>query len=187
MQPGALIAEWFPHVKWTGGSALHRSYCKQTALPPRDPIELMHVFKKSKVGEGIYKLLTTKFSALSWQINEEEFATLFYADCYRHMVGKPDTKTDHKLVNPQTQNTFHRVALAESIVGGVRFWCDRQESSKGKFIHFGFRFRLECVEGETAASVRAQVVDSYDDAATVEIAEPVNEPAVPVPVGEWLQ
>lgn len=187
MNPGAMIQKWFPQIKWTGGSNLHRSYCKQTVIPYKPPATLIHALKKGKVGEGVYKLLTAKFTELSWQINEEEFSTLFYADCYRHMVGDGDTSHPTKLVNPATKSVFHRIAVADTIVGGIRFWCDPVKMGEENGYHFGFRFRLECVEGEDKASVRAQAEASYEDATAVEIAEPVNEPADPIPVGEWLQ
>jgi len=144
------IEQMFPEVHWTGSSGIHRSWAAHTLLPEASPTQTILALRKANVGAALWRAIQKHFGAFpEWIVSKEEFTALLLTDCWRHLNGLEDSTSDRKLVNPNTGNKFHRIALApdQKLVGGIRFWCDYYGDdsldASQKSPTFGWRFRLE--------------------------------------------
>lgn len=171
----------FPQVEWLGQSDIHVSIARggEINIHPKNWKEAMALLAQKNVGHSILRTLNKHFDGLIWLVSPEEFVNLFLVDCYRHLNGLPDSESERKLVNPFTGNKFHRIAIRDNLVFGIRFWCD----PLGERIVLGFRFRLELQneeEDETRRRAREVAAEANDQIEEVldsfmEIKEPSSE------------
>lgn len=174
------IDQKFPEVDWTGGSNIHRSFASGMQLPQIPPKEIIVLLRKAKIAGHIFRLLQSKFASFEeWLFDEALFEQYLLVDCWRHMNNQPDSESRQKLKNPVTGNRFHRMALVNGLVGGIRFWCDPNPQG---YI-FGYRFRIEA-QNEEDQKTRDRVADDRERLAeeievleevTFDVAEPPKE------------
>lgn len=185
----------FPTVSWTGGSHIHASLAKGAYLPINvfNATETLYTISKANVGLVIWKELQHHFGHMEWLEERDSFINLFMVDMRRQLDGKPALQTPDQLRNPDTGSVFHRMALLNEWVGGVRWWID----PAGDGCHLGFRFRLEKLSGEDeevsvreTARIRAELVQ--EEVAEVygefmEIGEPQAEKVAEISqmIMEW--
>lgn len=136
-----LIKSVFPKVEWTGESSLHCSLARGVSLPPVSNPAVISMLQRAKVARSIWNMLQKLFPGMEWIINGEEFENFLLVDCWRHLRCLGDSDSDKKLINPSTGNRFHRIAMGQNLVCGIRFWCDRHSESSPPA--FGFRFRVQ--------------------------------------------
>ena len=134
---GQYIEEQFPGVKFTGGSGIHRSKMGAVGMPHQgqDMSKIIAALHHGAIGLALWDHLMKWFSEMDWQVTAEEFRAIVLVDVFRHLKGEGDTKEPSKIRNPSTGNVFHRLAIRNDIVGGVRLWHNHD-------LEFGFRFRL---------------------------------------------
>jgi hypothetical protein len=153
-----LINQQFPGVPWTGHSDIHLSVGRTAHL---DKVErewsrsLMASLICSNWGTALYDWVDKTFEGLSWFMDRESLASLALYDLYVQSTGGVSIKTKNRLTNPRTGNRFHRIAIKDTTVVGIRFW---QEGGQ-----VGFRVRLEELD-EAEATSRARTADAVNDA-----------------------
>lgn len=176
-----MIKSVFPNVEWTGESHIHCSFARGVSLPPVSNPAVISMLQRAKIGRNIWNMLQKLFPNMEWIITGEDFENFLLVDCWRHLHGLGDSDSDKKLTNPSTGNRFHRIALGQNLVGGIRFWCDRysEESSPS----FGFRFRVQMQDEEddktrTRTRATCEAMEEAMNPITAEIvqlAEPPKE------------
>lgn len=149
----SMITSVFPDVPWTGASSIHRSLARGGSLQygASDHDLLMALLDTYKYWGSVWDHVQKFFGSAEFLLSKDEFSHLTMVDSSRHMRGMGDIDSDQKLLNPNTGNRFHRVALAGDLVIGIRVWCDPE----GGFTHIGFRVRVEALdEDEERTRVR---------------------------------
>jgi hypothetical protein len=141
-----VASKAFPNVDWLGNSDIHVSVAFSATLPLGDSKAVIAILEKAGVASNIYRHLNKKFEGLTWLLEPAEFDAVFMVDCYNHLRGKSDSRSPNKLKNPMTGNYFHRIALKDDLVCGIRFWCDKGWGDDE--VHFGFRFRIQRLDEE---------------------------------------
>lgn len=169
--------KYFPGVEWHGGSDIHVSVCWNAAIATSDRKQVLALLEKATVGSRIYRHLNKKFENLVWLISPEEFSAIFMVDCYNHMHSKSDSRSPNKITNPHTGNKFHRIAVLDDLVFGIRFWCDAYGDDEHVL---GWRFRIvsqDEEEEETRRRVRETAIEAVEEHENVleyifDVAEP---------------
>lgn len=151
----------FPHMHWTGASSIHRSHASGTTLSVSDKKKAAYMVKHTKYGSIITEYIKTKVinglgsnKNIEWLLNDDELRDLVVVDSVHHINGDPDVESRRKLSNPVTGNRFHRLALIDGVVLGVRFWFD--EVVDGTY-EAGLRIRFELYEPDQEEDIRASV------------------------------
>lgn len=199
----------FPGTQFTGGGAIHASLSDSHSIKNYDNATVIRYLIQNKIGSKIYSVLQENFGKMDFYLSEAEFNALFMIDSVRHLLGHGDSDSvKEKLKNPSTGNVFHQIALYKDLIGGVRFWCDRNgehgsfgydAESYGKpgdgYITIGFRYRLQRMISkdqamkeiektkELVSEYVKEPVKAFED--LPEIGEPVVETVdAPIPVEE---
>lgn len=175
----------FPGVPWTGGSGIHRSLAKGGVvyLPPDKHSLIMATLSKYKFGYQVWEFLQKYFSDAEFLVSADEFVNFAMVEYSRHLRGLGDLASDQKLTNPITGNKFHRIVLAGTLVGGIRFWA----GPYGEGTLLGFRFRVEN-QDEEEEQTRVRMAETLNaiEKEMVDIEEWVFEAEDP-PVCETLE
>lgn len=162
MSFGHKASSIWPEVMWHGQSNIHvsRSFNACIQLGADQWALVLKIIAVDNTVARVWRHLQKTFPGFVWLITPEEFASILMVDCYRHLKGELDSESPNKLKNPDTGSVFHRIALLdESVVGGIRFWCD----STGDYTVFGWRFRIESQDensGETRRRSREVVLEA---------------------------
>lgn len=159
-----IASKHFPGVEWHGNSDIHVSVCWNAALPlgASQHKEILSILDQKSVGSAIYRSLVKKFPGLVWIVTPEEFSAIFMVDCYRHLQGEGDSRSPSKIKNPYTGNYFHRVAVKDDLVLGIRYWCDPYGPDE---TILGFRFRIQKLdedEEETRRRTRDEAIEAME-------------------------
>lgn len=160
----AVANKYWPGTEWNGNSDMHVSVCFNGTIPlsaTSQQKQILHLLESKNVGSYIFRHLSKRFSKLTWILTPEEFTAVFLVDCYRHMNGESDSRSPKKIKNPNTGNVFHRVAVVDDIVCGIRFWCD----PCGDETILGWRFRItkmDEAEEETRRRTRELSVEAVE-------------------------
>lgn len=170
----------FPNVDWHGSSHIHVSVSAGSTIDltfDQRPM-ILYVLSEKHVGDSIWRYLMKRFGHMEWLIEQSTFTKLFLVDVDRNLLGMPTSESPDRIQNPVTQNYFHRIALLDNYVGGIRFWAE----GYGDYTQIGFRFRLVKINGEGEEQnvreearrretiVSVEVQSAYD--AILEINEP---------------
>jgi hypothetical protein len=186
----SLIEGYFPDVNWTGGSGIHRS------LVLRVPVGLGGQRQHRRIQEALYhsnaaalvlEWYQGKFPDCEWILSPEEFAKLMFVDVYRNMKGLEPSTSKAKLRNPKTGNVFHRVAMRDGIIGGIRWWFSDYgagENGVGSS-EIQMRFRWEGLEGEEG-NARTAARQKIEEAA-VEFEELTDELMIGEPTADDIE
>lgn len=184
MSAGDQIEKLWPSVTWTGSSNIHRSLMleKQFKVDYEKTGELITLLSHGQYPEQLYGLFQDTFMGAEFLLSPDEFRSLCLLDYYRHMTGKGDSHTEKKLTNPMTGSKFHRMALINDFVGGVRFWANPSYYNSGTILGLRFRWEGKTEDEEiTRIKVREKVeVDSAEweeVKAAINIPEPTEEEA----------
>lgn len=140
-----IAVQLWPHVEWTGGSAIHASRYASWDASANSAEQLIQQSTSNQWAQQVYTFLVDLFDNFEWLLSKEDFEALMNADLYRYAQNGSTTKTPHMLTNPVTGNQFHLIARINEVVGGIRFWADK---GWGGSYNVGFRFRIEMTEEE---------------------------------------
>ncbi len=122
----AKAKNMFPDINWTGGSQIHVSVYRDGLFSASSKSELIAIMKKVNFPTYVWNFIQARFSAFpEWIMSQGEFEQLVLVDVWRHMNGKGDMDSSKKLLNPMSGNTFHRIALGNGLVIGIRFWAPK--------------------------------------------------------------
>lgn len=179
MGVGAKIEQMFPSVKWNGSSDIHRSICRDKAIPEDkgEFVKVMTLLVHGQFAEQLWGALQENFSSLDWMLSADEFRALVLVDIYSHLTGQGDSKSEKKIKNPKTGNVFHRLAIKDDIVTGIRFWV----GGWGNNMTIGFRFRLaenddsqDGTKKKARAKIDSALVSLVPIMDSLKIADPSN-------------
>lgn len=169
-------SEAFPGVTWNGRSHMHVSISIDQVIPGDSLREALKQAYKDGLAAKVLATLVEFFPQFEWLITAEEFEARCFVDMYRHSKGKGDTQDPSKLKNPSTGSVFHRVAIYQDYVGGIRFWF----LDAGGIVHFGFRFRIQKLdEDDKKTRHKASVQAEEDKKDLQEILDEIAEPKQP--------
>lgn len=140
-------SEVFPSVPWSGYSTIHVSHAMDqfVAVNPGNIGMVLKLLKKAEVPRKVWELHVVKlFPQMEWLIEQDTFMNLMLIDLGRTLGNQPTVRTPDSLINPETGNVFHRIALHGGYVGGFRCWA----IPVGVGFNLGWRFRIVKVEGD---------------------------------------
>lgn len=144
-----VAGSYYPDIFWDGQSDIHVSICSQNTIPfsRSQWKEVMACFAKAKYGQSLFRALNRKFDNTEWLVSGEEFSSIFMTDLYRHLNNIGDSISETKLKNPSTGNVFHRIAIRDNLVGGIRFWVEDAHSGVGlgNDLRLSWRFRIQAL------------------------------------------
>jgi len=144
------VSDKWPDVDWQGRSSIHVSVWNDKTYTGKTKRQVLKAAYDDGMAREIFNTITGQFPGFEWLISPEEFENRCYVDLYRHSKGMGDTQYDTKLVNPSTGNVFHRIALVDHFIGGIRFWM---EGHDGGQVSVGYRFRIQQLD-ETEVDLR---------------------------------
>lgn len=150
------VSALFPNAYWHGESGIHVSVCGggSTGMGKENRALILYALAEQKVGEAIWDFLQHRFSSMEWLLEKHTFVKLFMVDIDLQLQGKPTSVGTDRIVNKQTGNVFHRIAIQSPFIGGIRFWA---ESGWGSGYDIGFRFRIVKAQGaEEEENVREE-------------------------------
>lgn len=169
----AKIEANFPG-KWTGGSSIHRSFATKVFTGKSHVVrEVMKGLIEEEIPHKVWSFLHSRFGKCEWLLDEKEFSAIMLQDVYGHLIGLGSTLTDQMLKNPATGNIFHRIALFENIVCGIRYWVwdDRK-------VHFRFRLEEQLEEeNKVRSTIRASAEKAVAAVAEIMIELDIQEPS----------
>lgn len=155
-----------PSVVWHGLSNIHVSVYQNQAVKASPPVVFKALYQ-TKYATKVYRFLMHRFGNFEWLLSQAQFEDRCYVDFWNHSKGLGDSQHDSKLVNPVTKNVFHRVAVGNGLVCGVRFWLEPSDEDP-KLCMLGFRFRIQALEEEVEV-IRLRVLEqAIEDKTTME-------------------
>lgn len=153
------VDQVFPGVVWTNDpSDTHVSLSgaillKGTNTSSKDFL-VSSVIKLNLI-DKIIGSITKKCPKGDWMYPPEQMAKLFSSDFANLLDGKKMAKSPDKIINTQTGNAYHWVAVWEdkNLIAGLRWWVMRHPVSADCVV--GWRFRIQA-PNESVESTRRQ-------------------------------